>query len=51
MGALKSPKCSKGHRMIPDNLYVYPNGKRECKKCAIARVKASRLRLRLTKAS
>jgi hypothetical protein len=50
MGALKSPKCSKGHRMIPANLYYFADGTRKCRKCAIAYAKAARLR-KLAKAS
>jgi hypothetical protein len=46
MGAIKSPKCSKGHRMIPGNLYVFANGKRRCKKCALANARAQQARLR-----
>jgi hypothetical protein len=40
MGALKSYKCSKGHRMVPSNLYIGSNGLRQCKKCAKARAQA-----------
>jgi hypothetical protein len=44
--ALKSSKCAKGHRMIASNLYVFANGKRKCKKCALANARAQQLRLR-----
>jgi hypothetical protein len=37
MGAIKSPKCSKGHKMTADNVYVRAKGQRECKKCSLAR--------------
>ena len=37
MGALKSPKCSKGHRLAGKNLYQRSNGQRECRKCSLAR--------------
>lgn len=33
MGALKSAKCSKGHRMRDPNLYYRKDGQRQCKKC------------------
>ena len=33
MGALKSERCSRGHRMVVENLYMRPNGKRECLTC------------------
>lgn len=39
MGALKSTKCSKGHRMSGKNLYVRADGSRECRKCSLARSK------------
>jgi hypothetical protein len=42
MGALKSPKCSKGHRMVEGNLYYSKTGQRACRKCSIARVRAAR---------
>ena len=34
MGALKSEKCSKGHPLAGDNLYIRKNGQRECAQCA-----------------
>ena len=37
MGALKSPRCSKGHRLAGKNLYLRKNGQRECKKCSLER--------------
>jgi hypothetical protein len=33
MGALKSLKCSKGHKMADPNLYYRKDGQRQCKKC------------------
>lgn len=33
MGALKSLRCSKGHRMADPNLYYRADGQRQCKKC------------------
>lgn len=39
MGALKSPKCSKGHLLKGDNLYMRKNGQRECKTCSNKRAK------------
>lgn len=56
MGALKSAKCSKGHKMTARNLYVRANGQRQCKKCTDIRnklyqaeEKAKRRRLRPNK--
>jgi hypothetical protein len=46
MGAIKSKKCSAGHRMAGDNLYFRKDGSRECRKCAAARQKARRKRLK-----
>lgn len=37
MGALKSSKCSKGHRLIEGNLYVRKDGQRQCRKCQMQR--------------
>lgn len=37
--------------MIASNLYLYPGGKRKCKKCALANAKAYQLRQKLNKAS
>jgi hypothetical protein len=42
VGALKSFKCSKGHRLVEGNLYIRKDGSRECKKCSKARSKAKR---------
>lgn len=42
MGALKSPRCSKGHKMVEPNLYFRPDGKRECRKCKSERGKVAR---------
>jgi len=33
MGALKSDKCSQGHKMVEGNLYHRRDGKRECLTC------------------
>ena len=33
MGALKSSKCSRGHKLEEPNLYWRKNGQRECKLC------------------
>jgi hypothetical protein len=41
MGALKSPRCSKGHKLSGDNLYLRHDGQRQCKKCALARSRAT----------
>ena len=32
-GSGKQDKCDNGHNMTPDNLYIYPDGHRQCKKC------------------
>ena len=37
MGALKSKKCSRGHSLSGDNLYIRKNGGRECRKCSLNR--------------
>jgi hypothetical protein len=37
MGALKSPKCSRGHRLAGKNLYIRANGTRECRTCSLLR--------------
>lgn len=37
MGALKSYKCSKGHILKGNNLYIRINGSRECRKCSLER--------------
>ena len=48
MGALKSSKCSWGHRLAGDNLYVSKDGKkRECRKCAKRRAKDSKARRKI----
>lgn len=39
MGALKSPKCSRGHRLAGRNLYQRADGTRECRKCSLLRSK------------
>ncbi len=39
MGALKSPTCSKGHKMEGDNLYLRKDGSRECRQCSLDRGK------------
>jgi hypothetical protein len=33
MGAIKSPRCSLGHKMKDPNLYYRSDGKRECLTC------------------
>jgi hypothetical protein len=41
MGAIKSPVCSNGHPMVPENLYYRSNGQRECKACKAQRNQAA----------
>jgi len=50
MGALKSPKCSKGHKMADPNLYYRPSdGMRECLKCKLRRAKESNYKIKMKK--
>lgn len=42
MGALKSARCSRGHKMAGDNLVQRKNGGRECRKCKMLRAEAAR---------
>ncbi len=37
MGALKSLKCSRGHRLVGKNLYIRKDGTRECRQCSLIR--------------
>jgi hypothetical protein len=48
MGALKSPKCSKGHPLKGKNLYVRANGSRECRKCSLARSREFQQKKKIT---
>lgn len=49
MGALKSPKCSKGHLMKPPNLYMRPDGQRECLMCKQQRGRDARAKVKKEK--
>lgn len=40
MGALKSPRCSKGHKLAGKNLYIRKDGQRECRTCSLLRARA-----------
>ncbi len=46
MGALKSKKCARGHKLSGDNVRIRPDGKRDCLACAKIRHKAWRERQR-----
>ena len=35
----KHPKCKRGHRMVGKNLYVSPDGSRECRQCSLIRAR------------
>lgn len=41
---LDDDECVRGHRYTPDNTYRMPNGRRDCRACIRARVKAYRRR-------
>jgi hypothetical protein len=43
MGAIKSPKCTLGHKMSDPNLYYRSDGKRECLTCKNRRNRDSNL--------
>jgi hypothetical protein len=43
MGAIKSPKCSLGHKMKDPNLYYRSDGKRECLTCKVRRNREANL--------
>lgn len=43
MGAIKSPRCSLGHKMKDPNLYYRSDGKRECLTCKDRRNRESNL--------
>jgi len=32
-GRKKSSHCKRGHALIDENLYIYPNGERQCLTC------------------
>src|SRR5882724_2103615 len=38
MGALKSQRCARGHKMVSKNLYMRANGQRECRACSAIRI-------------
>jgi len=49
MGALKSPKCSKGHPMKDPNLYYRSDNQRECLKCKLKRAHDRRVKVKAAK--
>lgn len=51
MGALKSPKCSRGHAMKDPNLYYRSDGNRECRRCKTERMRELRKRRAILKMS
>lgn len=42
MGALKSSRCSRGHKLSGKNLYIRTDGTRECRKCSLERSRKQR---------
>jgi hypothetical protein len=42
MGALKSLRCARGHKLAGKNLYLRRNGQRECRACSAIRINAWR---------
>jgi hypothetical protein len=50
MGALKSQRCARGHKLTAKNLYARKNGQRECRACSAIRINAWRRKQRVAKA-
>lgn len=42
--ALEITRCVNGHAYTPENTYVYPNGRRDCRVCRVERLARSAAR-------